>query len=55
MLNNLQRVFESFQEHDVRYVVIGGIAAVVHGVPRTTFDLDIQDVRALEKEGERSE
>jgi hypothetical protein len=27
--------------HDVRYVVIGGIAAIVHGVPRTTFDVDL--------------
>jgi hypothetical protein len=29
------------QRNDVRYVVIGGIAAVLHGVPRATFDLDI--------------
>ncbi len=41
MLNRLQGVFRSFQRHDVKYVVIGGIAAVLHGVPRTTFDLDI--------------
>ena len=41
MLNYLQNVFASFQSHDVRYVVIGGIAAVLHGVPRATFDLDI--------------
>ncbi len=41
MLNRLQNVFASFQSHDVRYVVIGGIAAVLHGVPRATFDLDI--------------
>lgn len=41
MLNRLQDVFRSFQRHDVRYVVIGGIAAVLHGVPRATFDLDI--------------
>ncbi len=41
MLNRLQDVFASFQEHNVRYVVIGGIAAVLHGVPRATFDLDI--------------
>jgi tRNA nucleotidyltransferase/poly(A) polymerase len=34
-------VFASFQRHDVRYLVIGGIAAVLHGVPRATFDLDI--------------
>ena len=41
MLNRLQSVFKSFQSHDVRYVIIGGIAAVLHGVPRATFDLDI--------------
>ncbi len=41
MLNRLQDVFASFQRHDVRYVVIGGIAAILHGVPRATFDLDI--------------
>jgi hypothetical protein len=41
MLNRLKDVFESFQKHDVRYVVIGGIAAVLYGVPRVTFDLDI--------------
>lgn len=41
MLNRLKDVFASFQRHDVRYVVIGGIAAVLHGVPRATFDLDI--------------
>ena len=41
MLNRLRDVFASFQKHKVRYVVIGGIAAVLHGVPRATFDLDI--------------
>ncbi len=41
MLNRLRDVFASFQKHNVRYVVIGGIAAVLHGVPRATFDLDI--------------
>ncbi len=41
MLNQLRDVFKCFQKHDVRYVVIGGIAAVMHGVPRATFDLDI--------------
>ena len=41
MLNRLKGVFESFQRHEVRYVVIGGIAAVLYGVPRATFDLDI--------------
>lgn len=41
MLARLTDVFRSFREHDVRYVVIGGIASVLHGVPRATFDLDI--------------
>jgi len=41
MLNQLRDVFACFQKHDVRYLVIGGIAAVLHGVPRATFDLDI--------------
>jgi hypothetical protein len=29
------------KENEVRYVVIGGIAANLHGVPRLTYDLDI--------------
>lgn len=41
MLNRLKDVFSSFQKHGVKYIVIGGIAAVLHGVPRATFDLDI--------------
>ena len=41
MLNQLKDVFSSFQKHEVRYLVIGGIAAVLHGVPRATFDLAI--------------
>jgi len=41
MLNLLKDVFSSLQRHNVRYLVIGGIAAVLYGVPRATFDLDI--------------
>ncbi len=41
MINKLKEVFASFQNHEVKYLVIGGIAAVLHGVPRATFDLDI--------------
>jgi len=41
MLNRLRDVFASFQKHEVKYVIIGDIAAVLHGVPRATFDLDI--------------
>jgi hypothetical protein len=41
MLNRLKAVFASFQKHDIKYLVIGGIAAILHGVPRATFDLNI--------------
>jgi hypothetical protein len=41
MLNQLRDVFASLHAHEVRYVTIGGIAAVLHGVPRATFDLGI--------------
>ena len=43
MLNQSKDVFASLHEHRVKYVVIGGIAAVLHGVPRATFDLDLLD------------
>jgi hypothetical protein len=41
MIHRLQSVFESFRSHEVKYLVIGGVAAILHGVPRATFDLDI--------------
>ena len=41
MLNQLQGVFSSLQENNVKYLVMGGIASVLYGVPRATFDLDI--------------
>jgi hypothetical protein len=48
MLNRLKDVFASFQKHDVRYIVIGGIASVLYGIPRATFDLDILIEATLE-------
>lgn len=41
MLSQYRDVFRSFHDHQVKYVVIGGVAAIAHGVPRTTYDLDI--------------
>lgn len=34
-------ILRRFYELDVRYIVIGGVAAVLHGVLRATFDLDV--------------
>ena len=41
MLNQYQDVLRCLSKHDVKYVVIGGIAAILHGVPRATFDLEL--------------
>ncbi|MBD3307465.1 hypothetical protein GF339_13635 [candidate division KSB3 bacterium] len=52
MLNRLGDVFASLHNHHVKYLVIGGIAAVLHGVPRATFDLDIL-IEATEENAQR--
>lgn len=36
-----QRVVESFNAHDVKYLVVGGYAVSFHAQPRATKDLDI--------------
>lgn len=41
MLSLDRDVFRCLNSHEVRYLIIGGIAVVTHGVPRATFDLDI--------------
>lgn len=41
MLNRYLDVFASLNSQGVRYVEIGGIAAIIHGVPRATFYLDV--------------
>ncbi len=41
MIHRLQSAFESFRSHEVKYLVIGGVAAILYGVPRATLDLDI--------------
>jgi hypothetical protein len=34
-------IIRAFNEHDVGYVVVGGVAVVLHGHPRLTGDLDL--------------
>jgi len=36
-----QRLFESFNSEQVRYLVVGGYAVILHGHPRMTKDLDL--------------
>ncbi|MDH3734619.1 MAG: hypothetical protein OEU54_13905 [Gemmatimonadota bacterium] len=41
-----QAILESLDRHGVRYVLIGGIAAALHGSPHVTFDVDISPERS---------
>ena len=34
-------IFAALNRARVRYLVVGGIAAIAHGVPRATFDVDV--------------
>ena len=34
-------IFAALNAAKVQYLVVGGIAAIYHGVPRTTFDVDL--------------
>jgi hypothetical protein len=36
-----ESIFRALAEHEVDYLVIGGIAVRVHGYPRTTQDVDV--------------
>ncbi len=38
---DLRELFAALAEHGVDYLVIGGVAAQVHGRRRTTMDLDV--------------
>ncbi|MCZ7587272.1 MAG: hypothetical protein M5U27_00090 [Gaiella sp.] len=44
----LLRPLEALETHGVRYVVIGGIAAIAQGYPLTTHDLDVTPDRNTE-------
>ena len=47
-----EKVFRALNSRGVKYVVVGGIALNLHGVPRATADLDIAvaiDEKNLEK------
>jgi predicted nucleotidyltransferase len=37
----VERVFKELRDNEVRYVVVGGVALLLHGVVRLTLDLDL--------------
>lgn len=48
----LELILELLNKHHVEFVVVGGVSAVIHGAPATTFDLDAL-VRVSEENAER--
>jgi len=34
------RICDAFNKYKVKYVVVGGFAVIIHGLPRTTEDID---------------
>jgi hypothetical protein len=38
--SSYRRILETLDRHGVEYIVVGGVAAVLQGVPITTFDID---------------
>jgi hypothetical protein len=40
MTPSFREILEVLNKHQVEYIVVGGVAAVIHGAPITTFDLD---------------
>lgn len=38
---DLEGLLRALRERDVAFVVVGGVAAVLHGAPTTTHDLDV--------------
>ncbi len=40
-MTNLEGLFSALNEADVKYLLIGGMASILYGVPRTTLDFDI--------------
>jgi predicted nucleotidyltransferase len=42
-----QEILSALDRHGVRYVLIGGLAAILHGAPHVTTDVDIVPEEAL--------
>lgn len=42
------KIFEVFNKNKVDFIIVGGVGAVLHGAPVTTFDLDVVHCRSEE-------
>jgi hypothetical protein len=40
-MTHLKQIFDSLQKHEVKYLVCGGMAVNLYGIPRMTADIDL--------------
>lgn len=52
-MGTIEAVFDALNAAGVRYLVVGGVAVVLHGHLRTTADLDLVVQRHDERDAER--
>jgi hypothetical protein len=45
---NFRLILQTLADHQVDFIVIGGVCAVLHGAPVTTFDVDLVHARTPE-------
>lgn len=45
---DLLLILRTLSEHDVEFIIVGGVCGVLHGAPISTFDLDLVHSRARE-------
>ena len=46
--SDFTKIIETLTKYEVEFIIVGGVCAVLHGVPVTTFDLDIVHNRSTE-------
>ena len=38
---DFQRIFKELSDEEIDYIVVGGLAVNMHGIPRMTYDIDL--------------
>ena len=48
MMASLTKLLQKLQSYNIDFILVGGMAAVLHGAPVTTQDLDLVHKRSQE-------
>jgi hypothetical protein len=52
-LTTFQRIVDALHRHEVRFLLVGGMAVVAHGYGRMTYDVDLQTLIRMKREAGR--